>query len=101
MTKEEKFYKALEDLFIGAKIEGEGGFVNLMRIKSSYYSKIRKHLEEDIKKALEKYSSFREELFIRLYDFFHKYFTNPALFILTTLHFSKMFTIKFIPMTKM
>ena len=40
MSKEEKFYKALEDLFIGAKIEGEGGFVNLMLIKSSYYSKI-------------------------------------------------------------
>jgi len=40
MTKERKFYKALQDIFIGAKIEGQDGFVNLMRIKSKYYSKI-------------------------------------------------------------
>jgi len=40
MTKEQKFYKALQDIFIGAKIEGQGGFVNLMRIKANYYSKI-------------------------------------------------------------
>jgi len=26
MNKEEKFYKALQDVFIGAKIEGESGF---------------------------------------------------------------------------
>ena len=37
MTKETKFYKALQDIFIGAKIEGEGGFINLMRIKAGYY----------------------------------------------------------------
>jgi len=78
MTKEQKFYKALEDLFIGAKIEGEGGFVNLMRIKSLYYSKIRQHLEKDIEKALEKYPKFREELFDKLYSFFSRYFTKSG-----------------------
>ncbi len=36
MTKEQKFYKALQDVFIGAKIEGTVGFVNLMKIKSHY-----------------------------------------------------------------
>jgi len=45
MTKEEKFYKALQDIFIGAKIEGQGGFVNLMKIKSNYYLKIEKILK--------------------------------------------------------
>ena len=40
MTKEQKFYKALQDVFIGAKIEGQGGFVNLMSIKSKYYRNI-------------------------------------------------------------
>jgi len=40
MTKEQKFYKALQDIFIRAKIEGRGGFVNLMRIRANYYSKI-------------------------------------------------------------
>ncbi|HON05743.1 MAG TPA: hypothetical protein PLB98_05160 [bacterium] len=47
MTKEEKFYTALQDVFIGARIEGEGGFVNLMRIKSNYYCKIKKLLKQD------------------------------------------------------
>jgi len=78
MTKEEKFYKALEDLFIGAKIEGEGGFVNLMRIKSSYYSKIKEHLQKDVEKVLQKYPKFREELFDKLYSFFSRYFTKSG-----------------------
>lgn len=51
MTKEQKFYKALQDVFIGAKIEGAGGFVNLMRIKSNYYSKIEDILKKDIEAA--------------------------------------------------
>jgi len=40
MIKEQKFYKAFQDIFIGAKIESQGGFINLMRIKANYYSKI-------------------------------------------------------------
>ncbi len=36
MTKDQKFYKALQDVFIGAKIEGAGWFVNLMAIKLDY-----------------------------------------------------------------
>ena len=51
MTKEQKFYKALQDVFIGAKIEGQGGFVNLMRIKSNYYRKIEEILKKDIEVA--------------------------------------------------
>jgi len=75
MSKEQKFYKALEDIFIGAKIEGEGGFVNLMRIKSRYYSKIKEYLKKDIEEALKKYPNFRDELFDKLYSFFSRYFT--------------------------
>ena len=40
MTEDQKSYKALQDIFIGAKIESQGGFVNLMRIKANYYSEI-------------------------------------------------------------
>jgi len=76
--KEEKFYKTLQNVFIGAKIEGEGGFINLMRIKSSYYSQIEKLLKNDIDKALEKYPRFREELFDKLYYFFSRYFTESG-----------------------
>ncbi len=60
MTKEQKFYRALQDIFIGAKIEGEGGFINLMRIKAGYYSQIEKLFKEDVNKAVEKYPAFRE-----------------------------------------
>ncbi len=78
MTKEQKFYKALQDVFIGARIEGKGGFVNLMRIKSNYYRKIEDILKKDIETALKTYPSFRDELFDKLYSFFSRYFTESG-----------------------
>jgi hypothetical protein len=78
MTKEEKFYNKLKDIFIGAKIEGTGGFINLMKIKSKYYDKIEEILKADIERALEKYPSFRDELFDKLYSFFSRYFTESG-----------------------
>ena len=78
MTKEQKFYKALPDVFIGAKIEGEGGFVNLMRIKSNYYRKIEDILKKDIEAALKSHPKFIDELFDKLYSFFSRYFTESG-----------------------
>jgi len=78
MTKEQKFYKALQDVFIGARIEGQGGFVNLMRIKSNYYHKIEDILKKDIEAALESHPKFRDELFDKLYSFFSRYFTESG-----------------------
>ena len=89
MTKEQKFYKALQDVFIGAKIEGKGGFVNLMRIKSNYYRKIEDILKKDIEAALkspacagephvDRHPKFRDELFDKLYSFFNRYFTESG-----------------------
>jgi hypothetical protein len=73
-----KFYKALEDVFIGAKIEGTGGFINFMRIKSKYYKKIEDTLKKDIETALAKYPTFRDEFFDKLYSFFSRYFTESG-----------------------
>lgn len=85
MTKEQKFYEALRDLFVGAKIEGEGGFINLMKIKSKYYEKIEETLKEDVEKALQKYPNFREELFDKLYSFFSRYFSeNGSIYFVFT-----------------
>ena len=78
MTKEQKFYKALQDVFIGAKVEGKGGFVNLMRIKSNYYRKIEDILKKDIKATLKSHPKFRDELFDKLYSFFSRYFTESG-----------------------
>ncbi len=78
MTKEQEFYKVLQNVFIGAEIEGKGGFVNLMRIKSNYYRKIEDILKKDIESALKAYPSFRDELFDKLYSFFSRYFTESG-----------------------
>jgi len=78
MTKEQKFYKALQDVFIGARIEGEGGFVNLMKIKSNYYRKIEDILKKDIETALKSHPKFRDELFDKFYSFFSRYFTESG-----------------------
>ncbi|RMH33654.1 MAG: site-specific DNA-methyltransferase [Gammaproteobacteria bacterium] len=79
MTKEERFFNALRDVFVGAKVEGESGFVNLMRIKSCYYEKgVFPRLNADIERALEPFPEFREELFDRLYTFFRRYFSESG-----------------------
>ncbi len=71
-----KFYTALSDLFIGAEVDGIGGFIKLMKFKSQYYQSIEKLLKYDIEKALDKQHLFREELFDKLYQFFSLYFTQ-------------------------
>ncbi|MGI6477650.1 MAG: DNA methyltransferase [Defluviitoga tunisiensis] len=79
MTKEEKFFNALKDIFVGAKVEGESGYINLMRIKSNYYEKkIFPQLQNDIDQALEPFPEFREELFDKLYNFFYRYFSESG-----------------------
>ncbi|MCI2424842.1 site-specific DNA-methyltransferase [Candidatus Acetothermia bacterium] len=78
MSKEQKFYKALQGVFIGAKIEGKGGFINLMRIKSNYYRQIEDILKKDIEAALKSHPKFRDELFDKLYSFFSRYFTESG-----------------------
>jgi len=79
MTKEEKFYNALKDIFVGAKVEGESGYINLMRIKSRYYEKgVFPKLQEDIAKAIEPFPEFKEELFDKLYTLFQRYFSESG-----------------------
>lgn len=73
---EDKFYKALREIFIGAKIEGKGGYVNLMNIKSRYF-------EEVLLKGLwnyidELFPTDKEELFSKLYTFFSRYFSETG-----------------------
>ena len=49
VRNEDEFYQDLKNIFIGAKVEGNSGFVNLMRIKSTYFEKILKLLKSDLK----------------------------------------------------
>jgi len=79
MTHEQKFYNTLKEIFVGAKVEGESGYINLMRIKSRYYEKgVFPKLQEDIEKALKPFPEFKEELFDKLYTFFYRYFSESG-----------------------
>ena len=79
--KETRFWRALESLFVGAKVEGKSGFVNLMRVKSAYFRKsARPALEEKIEERAPRAraTSFREEIFDKLYTFFSRYFCESG-----------------------
>jgi hypothetical protein len=39
---EQKFYSALEQIFVGAEIEGDSGYVNLLKIKASFEARLGK-----------------------------------------------------------
>lgn len=77
---EQKFLNALSDIFVGAKIEGESGYINLMRIKSRYYTEgVFPQLMRDIDAACRPFDpAFREELFDKLHDFFGRYFSESG-----------------------
>lgn len=75
-TFEEKFFASLKRIFIGEDIEGESGFVNLMRIKSSYFQKFSQVLKKDVEYAIANNNQFKEEIYEKLYSFFKKYFSD-------------------------
>lgn len=78
-THEQKFTFALRDIFVGASIEGDSGYINLMRIKSRYYTEgVFPRLMEKISEELAPFPNFREELFDKLYTFFKRYFSESG-----------------------
>ena len=76
--KERRFYNILKNIFIGEDIEGKSGFINLMRIKSSYFSSFLLSLREEVATKLKDFPEFREELFDKLYNFFKRYFSESG-----------------------
>lgn len=77
---EQQFLDALQAIFIGAKVEGDSGYINLMRIKATYFAQgVFPQLMADIAAACKPFEpSFREELFDKLYDFFRRYFSESG-----------------------
>jgi len=89
---EQQFFNALRDIFVGAEIEGESGFINLMRIKSRYYTEgVFPQLKKDIDFAVQDFPAFRKALFDKLYTFFQRYFSESGsiYFRYTPLHQNK------------
>lgn len=77
-VNEKKFYDALENLFIGANIEGEGGYINLLKIKSTYFKKVLKQFQREVEEDPIITDDFKEEFFDKLYSFFEKYFSESG-----------------------
>jgi len=77
---EGQFLDALKSIFIGAKVEGDSGYINLMKIKANYFEKgVFPVLMKDIDAACKPFEKgFREELFDKLYDFFQHYFSESG-----------------------
>ena len=75
---ENKFYQALENIFTGANIEGDSGYVNLLKIKSSYYKLILEEFKKSVNNEQIITDSFKEEFFDKLYSFFEKYFSESG-----------------------
>lgn len=75
---ESKFYKKLEEIFIGAPIKGDSGYVNLLSIKQNYYKKSISSLKNKIDNDSIVNGSFKEELYDKLYSFFEKYFSESG-----------------------
>jgi adenine-specific DNA-methyltransferase len=88
-AKERRFFDALRDVFIGVPVEGESGYINLMRIKARYFQRVLEpHLQRaasDEMRALRQSGAtdtevekVREEIFDKLYTFFRRYFTESG-----------------------
>lgn len=91
MKKEQKFYNILQDLFVGAKLEGDGGYVNLMNIKTDYFNKIKVKIEEEIRR---KFGDTKpEDLYDKLYTFFDSYFSDGgSIFFSSTPSYKNIYT---------
>jgi len=78
-NREKQFFEAFKNIFVGVPVEGESGYINLMRIKARYFEKVMEpRLRKEIDNALKPFPDFREELFDKLYTFFRRYFTESG-----------------------
>ena len=65
MKNEQKFYSALENIFIGEagqKIEGKSGYVNLMKLKSQYFAQIKPFIENEVNDTFKHDTAAREHV---------------------------------------
>jgi len=77
--KERRFHDAIRDIFVGAKVDGQSGYINLMRLKAAYYQhRVGPQMLDDVAKALKEFPDFREELFDKLHAFFSRYFNKAG-----------------------
>jgi len=75
---EKRFWDILTNLFVGADIKGHSGFVSLMRAKSNYFKKVKQSIYNEIEVVTKDNDNFKDELYDKLYSFFHRYFSESG-----------------------
>jgi len=89
---ESRFYESLKDIFIGIRVEGVSGYINLMKIKSKYFDKIFILIKRDVEEKLKEFPEFKEELYDKLYSFFKRYFSESgSLYFVSTPFFERIY----------
>ncbi|MDY0194241.1 MAG: DNA methyltransferase [Aliarcobacter butzleri] len=77
-NNEKKFWDILTNLFVGAEVKGKSGFINLMVAKQSYFKKVKVDLLQQINDTCKDNKNFKDELYDKLYSFFHRYFSESG-----------------------
>jgi len=77
-NNEKKFWDILTNLFVGAEVKGKSGFINLMKSKQTYFKKVQKELLNEINGVCKTNQDFKDELYDKLYSFFHRYFSESG-----------------------
>lgn len=83
---EQRFFSALKDTFVGHKIKGKSGYVNLLDLKQQFFSQIEPFIKKEIDETIDEPA--REELYEKLYSFFDSYLneTGTVFFANSQLH---------------
>lgn len=87
IRSEQRFYSKLKDSFIGEKIKGDSGYVNLMNLRQQYFQRIESFIKESVEEKVEG-NAAKEELYDKLYTFFDAYLneTGTVFFANTQIH---------------
>lgn len=92
MGYENRFYGALEKIFVGAPIEGEGGYVNLLKIKEKYYENVLSKFKQEVNSDPIIDTTFKENFFELLFNFFEKYFSEcGSVYFVKTANYQKVY----------
>ncbi len=88
-SSEDRFYESLKDIFVGARVEGVSGYINLMKIKSKYFDKIFVLLKKETEEKIKEFPEFKEELYNKLHSFFKRYFSESGSIYFVSTPFSE------------
>ena len=52
---EQTFFSALKDTFVGHKIKGKSGYVNLLDLKQQYFAQFEPYIHKEIDETIKKF----------------------------------------------